>query len=471
MRAYLAVLAIAAYFSAMAWPGLWSGFNHDDLMNTTFTLRDGWERILKGNLLFFSTEYRPLGALFYRSLYDTFGLNSFPFRVVGISCLAINIVQLYRLTRILTGSGEAGLYAATIITWHGNFAPLFFGSGNIYDVLAFLFYISALVYYTGVRRTRVLKAKDVAILALLQICGLNSKEFTATLPIVLAAYELIFHRPNESLLRWPLREGRGVLLSVIISAVYALGKVFGPESLTSQVAYRPRISLEAYFASAVVFLNDFTYQTTWGSIDKAAVLIVCLIALPLVLRNRTMLVAAALSLLGPLPVMLISPRGLASHYITVGGLAIWTAALLLDLRLRFVNLIRAKPWESVYLQSVMFVLLFGYVVKTHGKESAFQYDAFWKENRPIEEALASMRKHPEWFTTERRVLVASDPFENHEWGSVFSGILTAGRYDLPIFRLQNLDRKKDTERIDWCNTFLKWKDHDFVEVSRDEALR
>src|SRR5689334_22418157 len=59
LRRYLAAAAIAIYFCYAAWPGLLSGFSHDDLMNASFAFRDGWAKILGANVVFFSSYTRP----------------------------------------------------------------------------------------------------------------------------------------------------------------------------------------------------------------------------------------------------------------------------------------------------------------------------------------------------------------------------------------------------------------------------
>ncbi|MBC8164663.1 MAG: glycosyltransferase family 39 protein, partial [Bryobacteraceae bacterium] len=250
MARYVAAAFIAAYFLAMSWPGLKSGFSHDDLMNLTFTLRDGWAKILTANVLFFSSTYRPLGALFYRGLFDIFGWNGLPFRIVQFAALSFNLYLLYRLTSKLTGWKEAGLIAALLLAWHGNFSPLFFGSGNCYDVLGFLFYLTALNYYVSIRERGIPGFRQLGILAILHICGLNSKEFAVTLPLVLLCYEVLrhpasFRRPAV----WPFGEGRAALLCALLSAAYSAGKMFGPDSLTAQSAYKLQFSAVAYLES------------------------------------------------------------------------------------------------------------------------------------------------------------------------------------------------------------------------------
>ncbi len=450
------------YFALAAWPGLQSGFSPDDLMNLTFAVRDGWGKILRGNILFFSTQYRPLGQLYYLSLYDLFGMNSLPFRVVGIGLLALNMGLLFRLVRLLTGSVEAGLYAAPIIAWHGNFAPLFLGSGNIYDVLGFTFYVGTLGFYASARARELLTPRGLAALAALQICALNSKEFAATIPVLLLVFELLYY------LRSPDR--RAVALSVVLSGVYTAGKLLGADSLTGQSAYRPRLSLQAYVDSMIPLQNDFLYKSEGASIVTVVWFVIVFVGLGLLLRNRAMLLGCALTLLAPLPVMLIAPRGLAAHYLTIGGFALWTGALLADVRERFSNSIRTSDREYRYLQNAMFVGLLLLMVRTHVGEIAYQNNHFWTFARPIAQSVESMKQHPEWWSNpDTRVLVVSDPFPADDWATVFIAKLVSHRPELQVFDLSKLQPQPSADELQAYELYLHWDGRQFVVGSAPGA--
>jgi hypothetical protein len=428
LRVYVAALAVAVYFALAAWPGLLSGFNHDDLMNMTFALRSGWSKILLGNIAFFSTEYRPLGALFYYTLYETVGLIPLPFRIVGISLLALNLWLAWKLARTLTGSLEAAFCTTLPLVWHGNFGPLFFGSGNIYDVLGFTFYFAALLFHASRRKAGRLSLRALCVLGVLHICALNSKEFTATIPVLILSYELLFQGLRR--LDW-----RAVSVTVVLSGIYTAGKVLGSDSLVSHPAYKPRLSIDAYLASLQSIQNDFLYQTAWASPATAAVFVALMIGLSALLRNKVMLFGAALMLIGPLPVMLIAPRGLAGHYLTIGGFALWFGVLFDECLQRFLRSIRAAAWERSYVSVFALIALFAWHVKTHLPEVQFQQEQFWITARPIEQALASMKKHPEWWSRrDARILFISDPFgDTSQWASAFIANLLSHNPNLPVF--------------------------------------
>src|ERR1700674_3871925 len=74
-----------------------AGFTSDDMLN----LYQAWEkpvlRLLRENLVYFSSGYRPLGALFYRVMFGVAGLNPLPFRIVVLALLLVNLYLLYRV--------------------------------------------------------------------------------------------------------------------------------------------------------------------------------------------------------------------------------------------------------------------------------------------------------------------------------------------------------------------------------------
>lgn len=435
-------------------------------MNAAFAVRDGWAKILVANVAFFSTYTRPLGALYYEAIFTLFGLHSLPFRILGIGLIALNLVLLYRLARQLTSTAEAGLYAALLLAWHGNLAPLFYGSGNIYDVLAFTFYVGTLCFYIRARARGPLGIRDLVLLALLQICALNSKEFSATIPLVLLAYEAIWHRNEWRRVAW------GVVLSAIISGVYAAGKVFGPKSLTSMSAYAPQLSTTAWLASARTLLNDLLYQEHYATDASVIVFSLALVGLALLLRNRAALFGAAIVFLGPLPVMLIQPRGLASHYLTLGGLALWAGAILVDLRIRLMNAVAASPPERRYTQAALFGLLLFWCLRTHVGEVEYQNKAHWQEAGAIDQARRSLLAHPEWWNDrEHRVLFVSDPFQDHDWASTFLAMLASGKPDIQVDRLQNLNPRPTEADFDRYGLRLAWQNNQFVPVQRNTVER
>jgi len=77
------VLLAFCWLLLFAHQGLWAPFSGDDLMNLHGYLTRSPASLLSDNLRYWSTAYRPLGGLFYVTLYRVFGFNPLPFRVAS----------------------------------------------------------------------------------------------------------------------------------------------------------------------------------------------------------------------------------------------------------------------------------------------------------------------------------------------------------------------------------------------------
>src|SRR6266496_856788 len=85
----ICVAVLIAYFLHFAFPALRGGFGEDEMMNMGIYWRAGALKSLLANVLFWTTFYRPGGALYYLPLYHFFALDPRPYRIVQISILAV----------------------------------------------------------------------------------------------------------------------------------------------------------------------------------------------------------------------------------------------------------------------------------------------------------------------------------------------------------------------------------------------
>ncbi len=152
-------LAIAAGAALFAWflfvvrGGLSSWFDADDLMNITYYWVRPWSALLKANVEFWSSYYRPGGGLFYRTIYDLWGFHPLPFRIAVFALLAVNfaltLLVLWQLTR-----SRWGTLAAAFVLINPACSSAYFDTGSIYDVLAFTFFWGAFALYVHTRRSK-----------------------------------------------------------------------------------------------------------------------------------------------------------------------------------------------------------------------------------------------------------------------------------------------------------------------------
>src|SRR4029077_221733 len=171
------VAVLIAYFLYFALPARHGGFREDEMMNLWTYWHLGALQSVLGLAKFWTSYYRPGGALYYLPLYHFFGLNPLPYRIVQISILVLSIPIAYYLARLLASSRSVAFLAVLAFCYHPYVANLVFVGAFIYDVLCGFFYLAALTYYVHLREHGIrLRPVQLALFLVLYICALNSKE-------------------------------------------------------------------------------------------------------------------------------------------------------------------------------------------------------------------------------------------------------------------------------------------------------
>ena len=152
------VAILIAYFLHFAFPARHGGFREDEMMNLWMYWYPGALQSVLGLAKFWTSYYRPGGALYYLPLYHFFGLNPFPYRIAQISILALSIPIAYYLARLLVSSRVIAFLAVLAFCYHPYVANLVFVGAFIYDVLCGFFYLAALTYYVHLREQGYLSA-------------------------------------------------------------------------------------------------------------------------------------------------------------------------------------------------------------------------------------------------------------------------------------------------------------------------
>ena len=189
-------LLTLSYFLYFNWDGLRVRFAADDMMNMIAYWRLSPTELWLDLFMPWRGAFRPMGGIFYLPLLQCFGLNPLPYHAAMLAILLGNLYLVYRFARrIGCGELQAGL-ATLIVAYHAGLSMLYYSTAYIYDVLCFSFYMGAFLGYARVRsQGRLLRGGETALVVGLYLCALDSKEMALTLPIVLLAYELIYHRP------------------------------------------------------------------------------------------------------------------------------------------------------------------------------------------------------------------------------------------------------------------------------------
>lgn len=323
---------VAVYFLYSAWGGLFAHLSTDDLMNLHGYWLQPWWRLMSDQILYCNAAYRPMGALFYLPLFSLFGLESLPYRTVAYLLLAANLYLLAKFVRNLQAPLVVALAACLIACYHPALAHIYHDSGTIYDVLCFFFYFGALCLYTGLRSTGGLpNRRETLLLALLYVAALNSKEMAVSLPVVLLAYEFLYHPPrewnSEFLTRW-LRQGQHAILLGLMTVPYIVGKLSDASVFAGIEAYQPDYSLHRFLANYAGQLQQLFYLDDpipeWGM----ATVLVALLALAVGMKSRVLGLCWVLMVVGFVPIAFIAPRGAYAFYLPLAGWSVCIAVLL-----------------------------------------------------------------------------------------------------------------------------------------------
>lgn len=183
LLAYGAGLALFAWFVFAIRGGLDSQLSGDDVMNLHYYWSRPWSALLKANMFFWSSFFRPAGGLFYRCVYALWGLDPLPFRIVELVLLCVNFGLLAAVVHQLTGSRWCALVALLAIGIHPTFSTIYVDNGSIFDILAYTCCWGAFAWYVHLRQKgRLPGVPGMALLLCLFAAALDSKEISVALP-------------------------------------------------------------------------------------------------------------------------------------------------------------------------------------------------------------------------------------------------------------------------------------------------
>jgi len=413
------VAAIAAWFLYFAHGGLKAGLSGDDLMNLYAYLQKPVSALLFDNLRFWSTAYRPLGALFYVPLYNLFGLNPLPYRIVCFAILGLNLVLLYHFCVRLTNSRETAFLATFLVSYHAWFVDLYYSAGTIYDLLSYALYLSTFLVYLGIRARGDLPGPRALIgISCLYVLALDAKEMAVTLPLLLLLYEAVFHGAGlRNPLAWLARDARTIWITGLITLIYIAGKLTGPGSLVENPAYALSISPGRFLDTFHLYLNPFLYQDHRFHDSNTAQLVAAMLILAgwraVWRRSRVLLFAWFWLVLTILPVAFIAHYAAFFEYLPAAGWALYAATLLVMIRRAIVRLLpQALPDGSLRARVSQAVLLLGiaaFLAPLHAREAPKTLQLFMSVQPPSREVTEDLTRLRPVLRRSARVLFVDDP--------------------------------------------------------------
>jgi hypothetical protein len=428
--AAFALLLIEIYFYRLVRPTLRSGFTPDDLMNLYRAWFFPLSALVKANLLFFlpSDFIRPMAEAWYRIIYLFAGFRPGPFHAVYLAFLFANILLVYSLARRLSNARFAALAAALLFAYHERWAPLYFDTAYIYDVLCGFFLFSVLALYLGIRQAgRTPRAWEYAALVALVICALNSKEMAIALPVIVALYEWLF----ESKRHW--------LTSAALAAItlaFAAGRT---GALTQNDSYRPQFGWARLMATSAHFLNELFAGADWFTPLAVVALAAASLAISAALRSRPMLFAWGFTVAAALPIAFVPPRGAPQYYIPLFGCALYAGSLLSALAGRIPRSERL-PLKARYAIAGIALFAIAWPIYTRGKYVALRDVTSVTEESPVFMSLASRLHalHPT-LPHHARLLFLHGPVSPNAEDLRFLARLSYGDRTIEVTRLSPAD--------------------------------
>jgi hypothetical protein len=396
LSALSAVVLIGGFLLVFAGDGLRAYFTPDDMMN----LYGAWFRPL-------AEQDRPVGTLFYRAIFAVFGLNPLPYRIACFAILAGNLALLYFLCLKLSCSREVAALACLLGAYHAHLADLYYSTGTVYDLLCFLFYFSALLLYIRVRE----RAWPWLIpVFALYLAALGAKEMAVTLPLFLGLYELIYHPPGKgsaAVRAWSARELRRLGPFALAAAAFILRKTLGPARMTANPDYLPHFTWKAMIAGWKHYGYDLFYGVVPFTGWRVVLLWMVMLAIAFTLRRRSLWFAVGLIWLGLLPVILITPRGFFTVYLTLPGWYLFGAQTLAAVRDRLVATgVAAHP-------AVLFLAVAALLAPLHWRQKPRGNAWVAGAHASVRTVLAPLHRYS--LPRAARVLVLDDPFPADDW--------------------------------------------------------
>jgi hypothetical protein len=400
-----AAIGIAAVFFAFAGDGLRAYFTPDEMMN----LYGAWFRPL-------ADSGRPVGDLFYRVMFAAAGLNPLPYRIACYALLSANLGLLYILCRKLSASREVAALACLLGAYHAHLADLYYSTDTVYDLLCFLFYFLALLFYIEVRN----RAWPWRTLVLaLYLAALGAKEMAITLPVFLALYDLIYDPPAPRLAAaraWTARELRRLWPFALVTVGFILLKTVGPGRVTANSDYLPRLSWQVLIDGWKHYAFDLFYGVIPFTGLRVVLLWAVLLAIVRALRKRDLLFAACVILIGILPVVLIAERGFYAIYLTLPGWYLFAAQTLVSVRDRLL------PAGPAARPAVLFLLVAACLVPLHWREKPRGKAWVAEAHESVRSTLEPLRNYR--VPRAAKVLVLDDPYPKDDFILLFMFRLT-----------------------------------------------
>ena len=399
-------LLIACYFLLLTRDGWKSYFDADSLLNIAYL--HGYGRVPLGvmavqALTVFTPEYRPMGGLYYRTLFAVFGLDPLAFRIAAFLLLGLNLALAWRFARELSGSRFAAAASTLLFAFHPAMSALYYGDGTIYDVLCLSFLLAALTRYVRIRRQGgFLGTRDLLVVMAFLGAALGSKEMALTFPAMLVVYEGVFHSHVRNL----GRRAKPIVILGVMTALCMAWKTFAPNPMSSNIgqAYTPRFDMAFIGHGYLSYYQQLVLDPSLGGIALCVGLLLALVTAA-AMRNRIMLFGLLFANLALLPVCVIPGRGGFVWYIPMLGWALYGGGALW----RFGSALSAVARAPAYCQAALLGIVAIASYWFQAPRAAELGAPYTQDQRPLRSLMTAARSASPRLPAGARILLEGDP--------------------------------------------------------------
>lgn len=425
-------LLVALYFYWKAPITLQADWTHDDLMNCYRAFEHSYGRIWHDIVYFWHPTpfYRPLGQLWYKLIFDQWHMALLPQRVIMSLMLLANAYLLGHLAYRMSKNLACGLATMALAVFHPHWIHLYVNTGTIYEVMAFFFVYLGLLAHVELRE----KKWGALPVMLCFVLALNSKESGLVLAAFVVLYELIFFRR----IPW-LVSG----LFAVTGVAFIVGRIYGPEGLSSIGMYQPEYSASMYFTR---FRGYFSELVMWKSASLWACLMLC--AVPALTRTKMGVIAAVVFPVGMLPLGFVPERGLEGVYIACAALPLGLASF---------TLLPKKEWQQVTLATLLWV---GAAMVMPAQRGPWGWEQEQKDIRAFHTGLKRLAPQ---MPSGVQIRFVKEPFRPESpWASVFATRLLYRDLSIDVAGEHNPHTKNNPESKDFA--VFSWEGGRMVRV-------
>ena len=384
--------------------GLNAWFTYDDLMNLYAASHKPLGTLLADNIFVWRGVARPFADLVNHLAWSAFGFHPAPYRILCFALIIANLGLAAALMRRLSQSGAVALLGALLFAYQANFSDIYYSSGTIYDLLCFLFFFGALLWYATLRTAgRVPGWAQTAGFAALAWLAMNSKEMAIALPCMLAVSEW-FYGDRRS---WRVPIASGAI------CLFMAWRIVAHSALQANQAYQSEYTWSVYWARWAHYQRMMLYlPAEWGPVQARWFVGAC-IAIAALLRRREAWWALALFLIVPAPILFVPERGLYACYIPYLGICLLTAVALSAL------LRKAWPEHSAWGPALTCVALALWLAPRH--EWIRPWSNVWVQTieRELRQPGEAMRRGLPPLAPGSRVYFVDDPYPPEDTTTLF----------------------------------------------------